>query len=57
MDIAIDRVLIGDDAWVIEEVRNRTITIARYDNHYIIQDKIRIVNGVNDTTLPDGKRC
>ena len=50
-----DTVGIGFDAWVIEEVRDRTITISGYDNHHIIQEKYRIGNGVTDTTLPDGE--
>ena len=38
-----------------EEVGNSNFTIEGYDNHHIIQDKIRIGNGVTVTTLPDGE--
>ena len=55
IDIASDTVGIGVYAWVIEEVSNKNVTIAGYDNHRKIQDKIRIGNGVTDKTLPDGE--
>ena len=35
-DNASDMVGIGVDAWVIEDVSNRTVTIAGYDNHCTI---------------------
>ena len=55
IDSASDTVGIGGDAWVIEEVINRTVTIAGYDNHRKIQDKTRIGNGVTAKTPPDGE--
>ena len=50
-----DAVGIVGYACVIEEVSNRTITIAGYDNHCKIQEKFRIVNGVTATILQDGE--
>ena len=53
IDSASDTVGIGGDAWVIEEVSNRTFTIAGYDNKRTIKGKTRIGNGVTATTIPD----
>ena len=36
IDSASDTLGMGDNAWVIEEVSNRTITIVGYDNHHTI---------------------
>ena len=55
IDIASDTVGIGVYAWVIEEVSNKNVTIAGYDNHRKIQEKIRIGNCVTSTTLTDGE--
>ena len=46
IDNSIDMLVIGGNVWVIEEVSNRNVTIAGYDNHRKIQEKIRIGNGV-----------
>ena len=53
IDSASDTVRIRGDAWVIEDIINRTVTIKGYDNRRTTQEKIRIVNGVTATTLPD----
>ena len=55
IDSASDTVGIGGDAWVIEEVSSRTVTIIGYDNHCKIQNRTRIGNGVTATTLPYDK--
>ena len=52
---ASDTVGIGCDAWVIEEVSNRTATIEGYDTHCKIKEKTRIGNSVTTTTLPYGE--
>ena len=55
VDNASDTVGIGGKAWIIEEISDRTVTIAGYDNCKTIQEKIKIGNGVTATTLPDGE--
>ena len=55
IDVASDTVGIVGDAWVIEEVSNRTVTISGYDNHRTIKQKTRMGNDVADMTLPDGE--
>ena len=37
---ASDMVGIGVDAWVIEDISNRDVTIAGYDTHCTIQEKL-----------------
>ena len=42
IDSESDTLGLGGDAWVIEEVINRNVTIVGYDNHRTVQEKIRI---------------
>ena len=55
IDSSSDTVGTGCDAWVIEEVINRTVTITGYHSHCTNQQQTIIVYGVTAKTLPDGE--
>ena len=55
LDNADDTFGIGGNAWIIEEVSDKTVTVEGYDSDDSTKDNIPIVTGVSAVDFPDNK--
>ena len=55
LDNAANKFGIGGDAWIIEEVSDKTVTVEGYDSDDSTKDNIPIVTGVSAVDFPDNK--